>query len=152
MNVNELSLKERLLLCARVEGLCADRFRRLARLLPEREARLRSDLADMAREEDRHGDEVRAYGEGTPFPSLWHLRESDIERLLHEHFPALMRRLPGEVTRDTALGIVAAVEDESEGFYRRLAEVEADDDAQLFFVGLATAEASHRDALFGSAA
>jgi rubrerythrin len=72
-------------------------------------------------------------------------------RLLRENFPTLMQPPEGEVTRDQALQFVATVEDESELFYRTMAEGAPDEKARRFFEQAAAAEAVHRDALFGAA-
>ncbi len=151
MKLDELSLKERLVLCFRAEGLCAERFREVEGHVSRGEEALRSALLNLAEDEEHHGDRVREYYDKTPWPVVWHLSEAHIVRLLRENFPTLMQPPEGDVTRDQALQFVATVEDESERFYRSMAAGAPDETARRFFEQVAAAEAVHRDALFGAA-
>ncbi|MBI2931601.1 MAG: hypothetical protein HYY16_08100 [Planctomycetes bacterium] len=148
MDIQDLHLKESLLLCRRAEMKCAQRFRELAGRIPSLHEGLRQVILKLAMEEDEHLSVLDAFNARTNWPAAWHLTETTIDRVLREQLPALWQGIAdGPVGSETALRYIESVESESSRFYRTLAECAPDAAAQEFFRTMSNREGMHFDRL-----
>ncbi len=145
MRLNELSLKERLLLARRAELRCAERLLDLSVRIDPPDSELARRLREMVAEEESHASELSRFDARVPWPLVWRLDERSIDRMLADGLPALVAEPgPDTAAADCVRNVVGAIEDESVRFYRGLAAVSADEDSRRLFTSLAEREEAHR--------
>ena len=144
MKLNELTLKERLLLARRAESRCAECLTVMADRVRPVDPNLARGLWDMAADEEDHGALLARYDGTTPWPLVWRLNEPAIEDLLREYLPNLWCGDPEAPADPEAVRRrTESIEEESVRFYRALAEDVRDPAAYDLFMELALSEAAH---------
>ncbi len=148
MGLHGLSLKELVLLGRRAERECARCFRALAsHIAPTNQSIVRVVL-DHAAEEEAHDAALEGFDKRLKWPSVWHLDEGMIDRLLRENLPCLCHDdAAGSLDEAAAVERTREIEDEAIRFYRALARHAPDEESRAFFVSLADWEISHRSVI-----
>lgn len=144
MEMEELSLKEVLLLCRRAEERCVSLVQDLMDRADPADPRLMRLLRRIREEEEEHVSSLVEYEERVVWPTIWHVDEREISRLLSRFFPSLSAAPgPGRMTPERALDFLHSVEKETGRFYRLLGKASADPEARVFFRRIAAREAGH---------
>ena len=148
MNVEELSLCERLVLCSRAEEGCMQRLRGILERADSADRPLIRLLEDLIRGEEKHAETILGFQKKVPCPLVWSMDVALMERLLLQSFPALsegMGRRP--LARKAVVYFVEALERDSSRFYQRLSECAPDEASRGLFAGIAAGEDAHLDDL-----
>lgn len=141
---NELSLKEWLLFCRRVERSCAEYFGDLAERIAPSADSFHRVLRSLAAEEEAHAATLDRFDENIPWPAVWHLDESRLARMMKEHFPPLAEGIQnGEISPPMARRLARKVEEASWKFYRDLATQAKDEQSRHLFRSVADGEQAH---------
>ena len=144
MELSDLSLKERLAVCERAEGACAERLREIAGQADPGDKPLQGFLQSIVAEEENHLSDIRKFSEKVPAPGAWQLDDVLLDYLLRLHFPSFRQGFgEGLLSRDNALYFAECVEKESSRFYRDLSEEAPDPESREFFRKAAEDEESH---------
>lgn len=143
MNLNELCLKDRLILAREAERMSAAYFRELARRLDPRDERVVRLLEDAALDEEEHEQMVREYGLQTASRGPLRMTPAILGTLLKNYLPTLTHRKAGAITPSRAVAILHAVEWESVRLYRWLEAIASDEGARSFFRTMRERETAH---------
>lgn len=134
MDLGRLSLKERLLLCERVEEACLRRLHEIARRSDPGDGPLRDFLGHLIREEEGHLAGVRGFAERTLPPVPDGAAGALLESMILSRFPSLSQGFgEGILSRDNALYFAECVQKESSRFYRELSDGAPDAESRDFF-------------------
>ncbi|MBI3098733.1 MAG: hypothetical protein HYY93_10915 [Planctomycetes bacterium] len=140
----DLSLKEWLLFCRRVERSCAQYFIDLAERVSPSADSFHRVLRSLAAEEEAHAAALDRYDEHVPWPLIWHLDESRLSRMMKEYFPSLSAKVGnGPLASPEARRRARAIEEESWRFYREMAARAKDEQSRHLFRSVADGEQAH---------
>lgn len=145
MKLENLSLKECVLLARRAEMACARIFRQAGQRIDRAlEPELFALTRRLAAEEEGHLAALDEFSPRVPWPPIWQLTETGIDRMIHSHFPALATRFDdGPVSREAVLEFAEHIEQQSFVFYTMLARVTPQPEAKALFSRLAHGERKH---------
>ena len=141
--LEELTLKEQLMLCARTEQRCVERLERLSDRFKDQDPELGEMLAALLTDEHGHAVAVKQMEDSAPWPQVWHLDETAIDQILERYLPSLASpAIPKDPK--SVLQFVHSVEGECIRFYEKLRDLTDDQESKKFFNHMAELEAAHR--------
>ena len=151
MELQDLALKERLLLSLRVQHDSARFFQTLAATLKPADAQSTEFLEGLAVDEAAFDEQLSRLDLEVPWPSVLHLDEHAICSILHKYLPELYRWVAVRgVSPKNALRLARDIEREIADFHEALARGCQDADSKTLLEGFSQKERSHLSRLVDS--
>jgi rubrerythrin len=148
MNLEDLSLKELLLLSRQAEEMCLRRFDQIHQGSDPTDLPLHDLLRELSAEGQNHARAVDEYHARLEYPEIVSLRPTDAERLVLWRLPSIVRKFgEGLLDRDLALFFAESLEEEATRFYHALSEHAPDGESRSFFTNMAERDRCSLDLL-----
>jgi hypothetical protein len=135
MQLEELTLGEKIALCQRAELAVGSRLHLFARLVDPEDEPLRQLLLDLASDEARRLVEIERLSAWAGTPAATRLTPEELDHIVLDHFPSLSKSTgEGMIQRESGTYLAQCLQEESVRLYRQLAEHAGDGESRSFFL------------------